>query len=392
MSAGVLDGIKVLDFGQYIAGPFAAMLLAEQGADVIKVERPGGDPMRGEDAFMVWNRSKKGITLDLKKPAGLKIALDLAKKADVIIENFKPGVADKLGIGYGKVKDLNPRAVYCSISAFGPTGPYAGWQGYEQIVSTVATVYQEQGFPTHPLYLVLPLASLYTAVNAAYTIVTGLCVRETTGRGQKIDMSLFRTILSTFRQFNVDFEGMFRAPWGPTGLMPLYRPYQCKDGKWLFAGLGNPKFFMQFALALGHDEWLTDPLFEGAPFLIMPPRNAQVMAIIKPIYATKDRDEWIELFTAEGIPVAPVQSIDDFMNYQQVIANDMVQTVKEPKKGNVKEMGIPVDVTGCPGKIKGPSPQPGQHTREILRELGYSAQDIKRLNQEKAIKVAPRRK
>jgi crotonobetainyl-CoA:carnitine CoA-transferase CaiB-like acyl-CoA transferase len=392
MSAGVLDGIKVLDFGQYIAGPFAAMLLAEQGADVIKVERPAGDPLRGEDAFMVWNRSKKGITLDLKKPAGLKIALDLAKKSDVIIENFKPGVADRLGIGYDKIKELNPRAVYCSISAFGAKGPYAGWSGYEQIVSTAATVYTEQGLATHPLYVVLPLASLYTAVDAAFDIVTGLCVRETTGKGQKIEASLFRSILSTFRQFNVDFEGMFRAPWGPTGPMPLYRPYQCKDGKWLFTALGNFKFFTQFALEMGHDEWLTDPLFEGAPFLIFPPRNAQVMALLKPIYKTKNRDEWLEQLGSQGIPVAPVQNVDDFMNYQQVIANGMLQTVKEPKKGNVREMGIPVDVTGCPGKIKGPSPQPGQHTREILKELGYSAQEIKRLKQEQAIKVAPRRK
>jgi crotonobetainyl-CoA:carnitine CoA-transferase CaiB-like acyl-CoA transferase len=392
MSQGALTGIRVLDFGQYIAGPFAATLLAEQGAEVIKVERPGGDPMRGQDGFMVWNRSKKSMTLDLKKPEGLKIALDLAKKADVIIENFKPGTADKLGIGYDKIRELNPRAVYCSISGFGPTGPYAGWAGYDQIVSTVASVYTEQGLATHPLFVVLPLASLYSAVDAAFYIVSGLCVRENTGRGQKIDVSLFRTILSTFRQFNVDFEGMFRAPWGPTGPMPLYRPYQCKDGKWLFTGLGNPKFFMQFAIELDHDEWLTDPLFEGAPFLIFPPRNAQVMSMLKPLYKTKTREQWMKQFVEASIPVAPVQNIDDFMAYKQVIASDMVQTVKDPKKGNVKEMGIPVALADTPGKIKGPSPQPGQHTREILRELGYSAQEIKRLKQENVIKLAPRRK
>ncbi len=392
MSLGALSGIRVLDFGQYIAGPFAATLLAEQGAEVIKVERPGGDPLRGQDAFMVWNRSKKGIILDLKKPEGLKIALDLAKKADVVIENFKPGTADKLGIGYDKIKELNPRAVYCSISGFGPTGPYAGWAGYDQIVSTVASVYNEQGVVTHPLFLVLPLASLYTAVDAAFYIVSGLCVREKTGKGQKIDVSLFRTILSTFRQFNVDFEGMFRAPWGPTGPMPLYRPYQCKDGEWLFTGLGNPKFFMQFAVELGHDEWLTDPLFEGAPFLIFPPRNAQVMAMLKPLYKTKTRAEWIKQFMDASIPVAPVQTVDQFMDYKQVIASDMVQTVKEPGKGSVKEMGVPIAMADTPGKIKGPSPQPGQHTREVLRELGYSAQEIKRLKQEQVIKVAPRRK
>jgi len=392
MSQGALTGIRVLDFGQYIAGPFAATLLAEQGADVIKVERPGGDPMRGQDGFMVWNRSKKGISLDLKKPGGLKIALDLAKKADVIIENFKPGTADRLGIGYDKIRELNPRAVYCSISGFGPKGPYAGWPGYEQIVSTVGSVYTEQGLITHPLYVVLPLASLYAAVDAAFFIVSGLCVREKTGRGQKIEASLFRSILSSFRQHNVDFEGMFRAPWGPTGPLPLYRPYQCKDDKWVFTGLGNPKFFMQFAVELGHDEWLTDPLFEGAPFLIFPPRNAQVMSILKPIYKTMTRDQWLKRFGEQSIPVAPVQNIDDFMAYKQVIASDMVQTVKEPKHGNVKEMGVPVALADTPGKIKGPSPQTGQHTREVLKELGYSAQDIKRLKQEQAIKLAPRRK
>ncbi|MFA7247221.1 MAG: CoA transferase, partial [Dehalococcoidia bacterium] len=254
------------------------------------------------------------------------------------------------------------------------------------------SVCAEQGLAPHPPCIAPRRARLNPAVDAAFYIVSGLCVREKTGRGQKIDVSLFRTILSTFRQFNVDFEGMFRAPWGPTGPMPLYRPYQCKDGEWLFTGLGNPKFFMQFAVELGHDEWLTDPLFEGAPFLIFPPRNAQVMSMLKPLYKTKTRAEWIKQFMDASIPVAPVQNVDDFMAYKQVIASDMVQTVKEPKKGNVREMGVPVALADTPGKIKGPSPQPGQHTREVLKELGYSAQEIKRLKQGNVIKLAPRRK
>ncbi len=376
---GALSGIKILDFGQYIAGPFAAQLLAEQGAEVIKIERPGGDPYRHVDGFMVWNRSKKAITLDLKKPEGLKIALDLAKQSDVIIENFKPGMMDKLGVGYEAVKAVNPRIVYCSVSGFGPRGSYSNIAGYDQLVSALGSVYTEQGFATHPLYIVLPLASLYSAAAAALDITAGLCVREQTGKGQKIDVSMFRVILGTFRQFLVDFEGMFRAPWGPTGPLPLYRPYQCKDGKWQFSGLGNPKFFTLFALALGHDEWLTDPLFEGAPFLIFPPRNAQVMAMLKDIYLSKTRGEWIEFFTSNGIPAAPVQSVDAFMEEPQVIANDMVKTLKQPGVGMVKEMGIPVELMETPGKIKGPAPLPGQHTKEILRTLGYRAPKIKEL-------------
>jgi CoA:oxalate CoA-transferase len=386
MSAGALSGIKVLDFGQYIAGPFAGMLLAEQGADVIKVEKPQGDPFRHEDGFLVWNRSKKAITLDLKKPEGQKIALDLAAKSDVIIENFKPGVMDKLGIGYEAVRKINPRIVYCSISGFGPRGSYSNLSGYDQIVSAVASVYTEQGYPTHPLYIVLPLASLYSAAQAAFNITAGLCVREQTGKGQKIDISMFRSILGTFRQFLVDFEGMFRAPWGPTGPMPLYRPYQCKDGKWLFTGLGNPKFFTLFAVTLGHDEWLIDPLFEGAPFLIMPPRNAQVMSMLKQIYLTKTRDEWIELLRSNGIPVAPVQTVEEFMEEPQVIANDMVKTLKQPGFGMVKEMGVPVAAALTPGSIRGPAPLPGQHTREILRTLGYHAADIRQLKKAKVVR------
>lgn len=386
MSDGALSGIKVLDFGQYIAGPYAAMLLAEQGADVIKIERPQGDPFRKETGFIVWNRSKQGIVLDLKKPEGLKIALDLAKNADVIIENFKPGTADRLGIGYNSVKSINPRIIYCSISGFGTKGPYANLPGYEPIVSSLASIYAEQGYATHPLYLVLPLASIYTAVEAAFDVVTGLCVREKTGKGQKIDISMFRAILSTFRQFLVDFEGMFRAPWGPTGPLPLYRPYQCKDGKWFFTGLGNPKFFTMFAVMMGHEEWLADPLFEGAPFLIFPPRNAQVMAMLKPVYKTKTRDEWVKQFLSNGIPAAPVQLIDEFMEYKQVIADDMVKVVKDPRLGDVKEMGIPVRLASAPGKIKGSSPSPGQHTSQILKGLGYSAADITRLKKENIVK------
>jgi crotonobetainyl-CoA:carnitine CoA-transferase CaiB-like acyl-CoA transferase len=143
--------------------------------------------------------------------------------------------------------------------------------------------------------------------------------------------------------------------------------------------LGNPKFFTLFALALGHDEWLTDPLFEGAPFLIFPPRNAQVMAMIKDIYLTKTRDEWIKMLRDNEIPVAPVQAVAEFMEEPQVIANDLVKTLKQPGVGMVKEMGIPIELMLTPGKIKGPAPLPGQHTKEILRTLGYRAAQIKEL-------------
>lgn len=385
MAEGALSGIKVLDFGQYIPGPYAAMLLAEQGADVIKIERPQGDPARKEKGFIVWNRSKQAITLDLKQDAGRKVAHDLIRSADVVIENFRPGTADRLGIGYEAARTINPRAVYCSISGFGPTGPYSNLPGWEPIVDSLASVYANQGYGTHPLYVVLPLASQYAAFQAAFGITTALCVREMTGRGQKVDVSLHRAIMCAQRLFVIDFEGSFRMPWGPTGLLPLYRAYQGSDGKWFFLGLGNFKFFTQFCMTMDRSEWLTDPLFEGAPFLILPPRNAQVMAMLKKIFLAKTRDEWLTLLRADGIPCAPIRPTTEFMDDPQVAANDMVQIVEQPGLGPVREMGIPVKLFGTPGKIQGPSPRRGQHTGAILKELGYSPAEIRRLKKIRAV-------
>jgi crotonobetainyl-CoA:carnitine CoA-transferase CaiB-like acyl-CoA transferase len=386
MHEEALSGIRAIDFGQYIAGPLAAMLLAEQGADVVKVERTMGDPARKEDGFLVWNRSKKSIVLDLKKTEGLKIARDLVKNADVVIENYRPGVMDRLGLGYEAVKAINPRIIYCSISGFGPTGPYSTIPGYEQIVSSISSIYTEQGAITHPLYIVLPLASTYTAAEAAYDVVAALCMRETSGKGQKIDLSIFRTILSTFRQYLVDFEGIIRSYWTPTGPLPLYRAYAGSDGKYFFLGCGNYKFVTLFCIVMEHEEWLEDPILDGAPFLILPPNSSRLRARLTNIFKTRTRDEWLELLSSNGIPVAPVQTIEEFMKYEQIRAVDMIQSIEQPGKGTVTEMGIPVALGLTPGTIKGPAPKAGQHSKEILRKLGYRVADIARLKRESVIK------
>jgi crotonobetainyl-CoA:carnitine CoA-transferase CaiB-like acyl-CoA transferase len=386
MADGALSGIKILDFGQYIPGPYAAMLLAEQGAEVIKVERPQGDPYRREKGFIVWNRSKQGIVLDLKQPGGQRVALDLAGQADVVIENFAPGVAEKLGIGSEALCAANPRLVYCSINGFGAKGPYSDIPGWEPLVDSLASVYTYQGYGGYPLYIVLPLATHYAAFQAAFAVTTALCARELTGRGQKVEISLLRAILCAQRLFLVEFAGMLKMPWGPTGPLPLYRPYQGADGKWFFLALGNPKFFTQFCVTMGRPEWLTDPLFEAAPFLILPPRNAQVMAMLKKIFLTRPRDEWVEMLRADGVPCAPIRSTREFMDDPQVAANDMVELVDQPGRGQVREMGIPVKLAATPGKVKGAAPRRGQHTREVLQGLGYSAAKIQGLRRAGAVR------
>ena len=379
----VLTGIKVLDFSQYIAGPYAAMLLSEQGAEVTKVENPEGDPFRGRPGFLVWNRSKRGITLNLKQPEGLQIARELARQTDVIIESFRPGVADRLGIGYEAVRELNPRMVYCSISGFGPDGPYRDVPGWDAIVGSMTLLYIGQGGSGGPpLYLVMPMPSYYTALMTSFSIATALLARETTGRGQKVDVSLFRSMLHVAAAGVIDFEGrivrsgMVRDP---QGVSPLYRLYHGSDGKWFFLGLGNLRFFAKFAVAVGHEEWLIDPRFEGAPFIILPPTSEELVSIFQEMFLARTRNEWLEFLRAADIPCAPASTVEEFLDDPQVLANGMVVAVEEPHLGKVREMGVPVRLSRTPGEVKGPSPALGQHTDEVLGQLGHSAQEIARM-------------
>jgi len=381
----VLSGYRILDFGQYMAGPFAAMLLAEQGAEVIKVERPGGDPFRHKPGFMVWNRSKKGITLDLKKEEGQRIARELAKHADVLIENYRPGVASRLGIGYEAMQEINPRLVYCSLSGFGRNGPYRDLPAWDPIVTSKVGVFRDQpGEGNPPLYMVMPMPSYYAALMAAFSITTALLAREKTGRGQLVDISLLNALMFACSPGLIEFEGNIRIPFSnPQGSIPLYRFYEGSDGEWFFLGLGNFTFFTKFALLVGHEEWLVDPLFEGAPFLIMPPRNEPVIRMLKEIFLTRTRDEWIQLLRSNDIPCAPALPVERFLDDPQVLANRMVVEVEQPGLGKVREMGVPVKFDLTPGRVKGPSPAQGEHTEEVISGLlGYSGKEIEKLRKQ----------
>ena len=369
-----LSGIRILEFGQYIPGPYAAMLMAEQGAEVIKVERPGGDPYRSEPGFMVFNRSKKGIVLDLKQTRDRVAAYELAAQSDVIIENFAPGVADRLGIGFDETRRINPRAVYLSISGYGPKGPYRDRPGWDATVSATTGLYAGQvgGVQFQPVYLVLPLASYYTALMGVYSTTTALYHRELTGKGQKVEISLFGSILNAASAGLTIFEGRIRIPppYNPRGNSPLYRLYQGSDGGWFFLGLGNLTFFAKFAIAMELDEWLIDERFEGAPFLIMPPENEKIAAELERIFATRTRDEWLAFLQSEDIPCAPADPITTYISDPQIKANKMAVRVEDAERGSGLQMGVPVNLEGAQGKIRSRSPKLGEHTHEILAELG----------------------
>jgi CoA:oxalate CoA-transferase len=213
---------------------------------------------------------------------------------------------------------------------------------------------------------------------AAFSITTALVVRESTGRGQRVDISLLNSLMYSSSIGLLEFEGQTKLPFDdPQGVMPLYKFYQASDGQWLFLGLGNFTFFTKFAVLMEHHEWLVNPLFEGAPFLIFPPRNTQVIAMFKEIFATKTRDEWIELLRSEDIPCAPAQTVEKFLDDPQVLANEMVVEMEQPGLGKVRQMGVPVRLSQFPGRIKCPSPEQGEHTEEVLADLlGYSGKEI----------------
>ena len=385
--AHVYDGLKVLDLGQYIAGPLAAAFLADHGAEVIKVERPEGDPYRKEPGFVVWNRGKRSITINLKRKEGQRIAQELAARSDVVIENFRCGVADSLGLGYEMLRALNERLIYCSISGFGTQGPYRDKPGWEPIPTSIASIYADQGgVGKPPVYVVLPLASHYAAMLAAFSITTALLVREGTGRGQRVDIPLLNAMVACQSNRLIYYPRRIPLPSGlPQGAVALYRLYHGSDGQWFFLALGNAQFFGKFAIAMGHEEWVADPLFEGAPWGIYPPRSTQIIEKLQAIFSAKPRDEWLEMFRALDVPCAPARRVDEFLDDPQVQANEMVMELDDPNLGKVRQMGIAIKASLTAGEVRGPSPQLGQHTEPVLAELGYPPSKIARLKAKKVV-------
>ena len=381
----VLEGIKVLEFGQYIAGPYAGTLLAEQGANVIKIEKPGGDPYRTDPGFVVCNRSKKGIIINLKTHDGQEIARRMAKEADVIIENFRPGVAEKLGINYVDIKKIKPGIIYCSISGFGRNGPYKEIPGWEPLVLSLSTVNTGQSRIGDPVYQNLLVASHYAAILASFYIVMALYARQSSGKGEHIEMSLLKSIVAMQPNILGNSPLKFFLPFNLRGIMPLVRIYQGSDGQWFVMNASSIPFFTAMCSALGHEEWLIDPMFEGAPYFIMPPRNAQVAGMLQSIFYTKTRDEWVEILQKANVPSAPVQSVDQILTEPHLEENDFITDVIESKYGKVRQTNVPVVLSATSGRVRSPSPALGEHTDSVMADLGYSATEIKAFRAVRAI-------
>ena len=385
--SGPLAGVKVLELAQIMAGPTCGLMLADLGADVIKVERvPGGDDTRrmarpsvkGESAsFMAMNRNKRGIALNLKLPAAQAALKRMAARADVVTENYRQGTMEKLGVGYESLREINPALIYCSISGYGRTGPYAEKGGYDLIAQGMSGLMGVTGEAGRaPVKSGGPVCDINAGLLGALGVVSAYVHRLKTGEGQLIDTSLFEAgIQQLYWQAAIHFA-TGEVP-GPTGsahiLSAPYQAFRAADG-WLNIGGANQANWERMCRVLGARDWLEDPRFRS---------NAERMknldALVPLMNARlKDRkvDELIEALEAEGVPSGRINSIADVAADPQALAREMVVELEHPRAGRTRALGLPIKLSRTPGKVSRPAPVLGQHTREVLEEFGFSRAEI----------------
>ena len=379
MAAPPLEGIRVVDLTSYIAGSYAAMQLADMGADVVKVESLEGDSFRELPGFFGWNRGKRSIALNLKTPEGRAIVETLATRGDVFMENMRPGVADRLGVGHRHLSSLNPRLVYCSVTAFGSTGPGTERPGFDPIFQALGGLMTLQGFGGPPQYLRTAPTDYYTAAVATQGILAALFARERTGRGQRLETSLLRGVLALQAGVAVDY------PSKPTLIRdnPTYRLYQACDGAWFFLAVGNQAFWTKLCTALDMEDLAADPRF--ASWLLRLQNNQALLPLIEEKFKSAPRAHWLERLAKHDIPVAPVQTVAEFMEHPAVRYHDLVHEYEHPEVGRLRMMGQPLVFDDTPTRDPGPPPTLGQHTGEILTELGYSGAAIADLRQRRVL-------
>ena len=392
--------MRVLELAQIMAGPTCGMLLADMGADVIKVEKlPGGDDSRGyteplvngvSAPFMVLNRNKRGIAINLKHAAGRDVLLRMVRDADVLTENYRRGTLEKLGLGYDVLSAVNPGLVYCAVSGYGRNGPDADKGGFDLIAqgfSGLMSITGEPGGP--PVKTGNPVADINAGILAAVGILAAYAHKQATGQGQIVDTSLMEAALQQTYWHAAIYFATGRSP-GPTGSAHLltapYQAFATRDG-WINIGGANQANWERIADVLGHPEWRDD-----VRFATNSARMANLPALtdaMNKVLATRTKAEWIAAFDAVGVPVGPVNSIGDALEHPQTRARDMVVEVDHPQAGTTRALGCPLHFSRTPTRITRAAPVLGEHTREVLHEHGYADADIDALVRDGVVE-APR--
>ncbi len=392
-----LTGIRIIDLSQTLAGPFCSMLLADMGAEVIKIEIPNrGDGLRtwgppflgGEGVyFLGFNRNKKSITLNLKNEKGREIFIKLINKADILLENFRPGTMEKLGFSYEKIKNTNPRIIYCRISGYGQSGPYRERAGYDLITQGESGLMTITGNPDRPpgAKVGVAIVDLGTGMYAAQGILYALLAREKTGKGQVIDISLFDSAISWMWQPLGSYLVSGELPKRIGTVHPVAAPYQAFQTRDIYITIGcqTQNHWTKLCELLDIEELKDDPRFVTLPKRVE--NREELSAILSKIFLTKEGDHWLKMLQDAGLPCAPVNTVDRIVSDPQVLHRQILVEVDHPTAGTIKVPGIPFKLSETPGKVKSPPPLLGQHTEEVLRELGYSEEAIKTLKNEGAI-------
>jgi crotonobetainyl-CoA:carnitine CoA-transferase CaiB-like acyl-CoA transferase len=390
-----LTGMKVLDFTHVLAGPYCGQMLADMGADVIKIENPkatpddrgGGPYVKGESAtFMMVNRNKRSLTLNLKDPRGKDILLKLAKDADVLIQNFRPGAMDRLGLGYDALREINRGIIYCSISGFGLYGPYKDQGGYDLMAQGLSGLMSVSGEPGRVPLKVLSICDFGTGMLSCWAILAAYIERQWSGEGQIIDASLLDTPFTFLREQFMEYFTSGSVPdqtgWWDVAGAP-YQAFETKGGDWIMLAAHTAKLWPVFCQAVGRASLASDPRFATGQARYE--SREELAGLLQPLFVAKIGAEWLGLLQAEGIPCAPVNTIEQMLADPHIAAREMVQEREHPVLGQFKMLGIPVKLSRTPGQIRVAAPLLGQHNGEILHSLGYSDPEIETLKQEGAI-------
>ncbi|HXG52301.1 MAG TPA: CoA transferase [candidate division Zixibacteria bacterium] len=376
--SGALAGIRIIEMASYVTGPFAGQLLADMGAEVIKIEEPErGDPFRGwgdrnySATFCSLNRNKKSVTLDLRRDEARAVALQLAARADVLIENFRPGTMDKRGLGYDHVREVNPEIIYCSISGFGQKGPYRDLPGYDTIGQARSGLLSLLTDPDRPQGMGISFSDHLTGIYACYGILAALVHRMATGKGQRVETSLLRASIS--------FVGENAARYFETGHVPR-RAHRTRtagvfafvdsEGRPFVLHMSSPdKFWRAMFQVAGRPEWADDPRFRDRKGRIE--NHDALSEMLQEIFRGGRREDWLQKLQAADVPAAPLNTLDEVFADPQVREYGFPVEVEHPRMGRVKMVGSAVDLSRTPPRIDRPPPVLGEHTEEVLKAHGY---------------------
>ena len=385
---GPIHGVKVLELAQIMAGPTCGLMLADLGAEVIKIEKiPGGDDTRrflppdvnGEAAaFMMMNRNKRGMALDLKTKEGVEVFKRLVKQADVVVENFRKGTLEKLGVGYEELKKINPKIILCEISGYGRTGPYADKGGFDLIAQGMSGLMsitgESKGKP--PMKVGAPVTDITAGILAATGVLAALVSRATTGVGQRVDTSLYEAgIVHTYWQSAIaSATGVAPGPLGSAHpLTAPYQAFQTKD-KWITVGASNQNTWLKLIDALGVKELQENEKFNSNANRMK--NLTELTELLKKELVKKTAEEWLKLFDEKGLPCGPINTVTEMFEDPQTIERKMIVDVKNTKAGSFKAIGMPIKFSETKVEDTKESPTFGQHTKQILLDHGFKSEEI----------------